>query len=152
MPLDETDLRILSVLQTNARISNQELADRVGITPSPCLRRVRQLELDGVIEGYFALINPRSVGRALQAFVEIKLDHQIKAAVDSFEAEIRKFPEVLECYLMAGDWDYLLRVAVADLEEFRDFHMSRLARIPGISNVKSNIVMKQAKRSAELAL
>lgn|SRR5215472_11650083 len=150
--LDGIDLRILNLLQSNGRISNQDLAAQVGLSPSPCLRRVRHLEKSGVVEKFVALVNPTAVGRGLQAFVEVRLDRQTRASVDKFEAEILKHEEVLECYLMAGDSDYLLRVVVRDLEEFRDFHMNSLAKIPGVGNVKSHISMKQVKYSTALPL
>jgi len=110
------------------------------------------LEKSGVVEKFVALVNPTAVGRGLQAFVEVRLDRQTRASVDKFEAEILKHEEVLECYLMAGDSDYLLRVVVRDLEEFRDFHMNSLAKIPGVGNVKSHISMKQVKYSTALPL
>jgi DNA-binding Lrp family transcriptional regulator len=152
MLLDETDINILKVLQRDARITNQDLAERVGISPSPCLRRVRKLEQDGVIERYVTLVNPKAVGRAQQAFIEVRLEHQNRALTERFEAEVQKLPEVLECYLVAGEWDYMLRVVVTDLDELRNFHMNKLGKVPGISNVKSNICMKQAKFSTELPL
>jgi len=150
--LDEIDLHILDVLQRDGRISNQDLANEVGLSPSPCLRRLRQLESSGVVQKYVALVSPTAVGQGLQAFVEVRLDRQTRASVDKFEAEILKLPQVLECYLMAGDWDYMLRVVVHDLEQFRDFHMNFLAKIPGVGNVKSNISMKQVKYSTALSL
>lgn len=150
--LDEIDLHIIDVLQRDGRISNQDLADKVGLSPSPCLRRLRQLESSGVVQKYVALVSPTAVGQGLQAFVEVRLDRQTRASVDKFEAEILKLPQVLECYLMAGDWDYVLRVVVRDLEEFRDFHMNFLSKIPGVGNVKSNISMKQVKYSTALPL
>src|SRR5215470_5144433 len=107
MNLDEIDLRILKELQKDGRISNQLLAERVGISPSPCLRRVRRLEEDGFIDRYVALVNPASLGRGLHVFVEVKLDRQTRASVDRFEAEVRKYPEVLEAHLLTGDWDYI---------------------------------------------
>lgn len=152
MLLDETDLKILKILQSDARVTNQDLAERVGISPSPCLRRVRKLEQDGVIERYVTLINANAVGRGQQAFIEVRLEHQTRALTERFEAEMQKFPEVLECYLVAGEWDYVLRVVVPDLEELRNFHMNKLGKVPGITNVKSNICMKQAKFSTELPL
>jgi Lrp/AsnC family leucine-responsive transcriptional regulator len=150
--LDEIDLYILEVLQRDGRISNQDLADKVGLSPSPCLRRLRQLESSGVVQKYVALVSPTAVGQGLQAFVEVRLDRQTRASVDKFEAEILKLPQVLECHLMAGDWDYVLRVVVHDLEQFRDFHMNFLSKIPGVGNVKSNISMKQVKYSTALSL
>jgi Lrp/AsnC family leucine-responsive transcriptional regulator len=150
MPLDKIDCHILDVLQRDGRISNQDLADRVGLSPSPCLRRVKLLESSGIIQKYVALVNPIAVGRGLQAIVEVRLDRQTSASVDRFEKEILKYPQVLECYLMAGDWDYVLRVAARDLEEFREFCVNSLAKIAGVGNVKSNISMKQVKYSTAL--
>jgi DNA-binding Lrp family transcriptional regulator len=152
MTLDEIDCRILEVLQRDGRISNQDLADEVGLSPSPCLRRVRQLESKGTVQKYVALVSPAAVGKALHAFVEVRLDRQTRASRDKFEAEVMKLPEVLECHIIAGDWDYLLRVAVRDLDELRDFHMNFLGKIPGIGNVKSNISMKVVKYSTALPL
>jgi len=105
-----------------------------------------------VVQKYVALVSPTAVGHGLQAFVEVRLDRQTRVSVDKFEAEILKLPQVLECYLMAGDWDYLLRVVVRDLEEFRDFQMNFLTKMPGVGNVKSNISMKQVKYSTALPL
>jgi DNA-binding Lrp family transcriptional regulator len=113
---------------------------------------LRQLESSGVVQKYVALVSPTAVGQGLQAFVEVRLDRQTRASVDKFEAEILKLPQVLECHLMAGDWDYVLRVVVHDLEQFRDFHMNFLSKIPGVGNVKSNISMKQVKYSTALSL
>ena len=150
--LDNIDLHILRVLQRNGRISNQDLADKVGLTPSPCLRRVRELESSGIVQKYVALVNPGAVGQSLQAFVEVRLDHQTRASAAKFETEIVKLPQVLECYMIVGDWDYLLRIIVGDLDALRDFHMNRLGKIPGVTNVKSNISMKAVKYSTALPL
>jgi DNA-binding Lrp family transcriptional regulator len=147
MRLDETDCRILEILQSDGRISNQDLADRVGLSPSPCLRRTRILEEAGVVHHYVALLDARAIGLGLQAMVQVRLDHQTVATVNRFEKEILKFPQVLECDLIAGDWDYIIRVAVRDLDELREFSVNALARIPGVANVKSNISMKQVKYS-----
>jgi Lrp/AsnC family leucine-responsive transcriptional regulator len=152
MVFDEIDRRILEILQNNARISNQDLADEVGLSPSPCLRRVRLLETSGVVRNYAALLDPAAVGQALQAIVEVRLEHQTSATVVRFEREILKFPQVLECYLLAGDWDYVLRVVAADLDDFREFCVNSLAKIAGVSNVKSNICMKEVKYSTALPL
>ncbi len=145
MTLDEIDYRILDVLQKDGRISNTDLADQVGLSPSPCLRRTKALEQSGVVQKYVALLDPATVGQALQAIVEVRLDHQTSASVARFEKEILKYPQVLECYLMAGDWDYVLRVTARDLEDFREFCVNSLAKIAGVGNVKSNICMKQVK-------
>jgi len=150
MSLDKIDCHILDVLQRDGRISNQDLADQVGLSPSPCLRRVKLLESSGIIQKYVALVNPIAVGRGLQAIVEVRLDRQTSTSVDRFEKEILEYPQVLECYLMAGDWDYVLRVTARDLEDFREFCVNSLAKIAGVGNVKSNISMKQVKYSTAL--
>ncbi len=152
MEIDETDCRILSILQKDGRISNQDLADRVGLSPSPCLRRTRLLESSGVVQKYVALLNPSAVGRGLQAIVQVRLDHQTSASVDRFEKDILKYPQVLECDLIAGDWDYVLRVAVRDLDEYREFCVYSLPKIVGVANVKSSISMKQVKYSTAFPL
>ncbi len=152
MILDEIDSAILDVLQRDGRISNQELADRVGLTPSPCLRRVKLLESSGIIQRYVALLDTVAAERGLQAIVEVRLDRQTSASVATFEKEILKYPQVMECYLMAGDWDYVLRVVARDLDEFREFCVNSLAKIAGVGNVKSNICMKQVKYSTALPM
>ena len=152
MKIDEIDRKILRVLQSDGRISNQDLAAKVGLSPSPCLRRVKELESCGVIQKYAALVDPGAVGLALQAVVEVRLDRQTSDSVARFEKEILRHPQVLECYLTAGEWDYVLRVAARDLEDFREFCVNRLARISGVGNVKSSISMKQVKYSTVLPL
>jgi DNA-binding Lrp family transcriptional regulator len=135
MQLDAIDLKILAILQSDARISNQDLADRVGLSPSPCLRRVKALESAGVVQRYVALLDPTLIDQSFQAVVEVRLDRQTTDSVSRFEKEILKYPQVLECDLLAGDWDYALR-----------------GRIPGVDNVKSNICMKRVKYSTALPL
>jgi DNA-binding Lrp family transcriptional regulator len=152
MLLDAIDRQILHVLQRDGRITNQDLADQIGLSPSPCLRRTRLLESNGVIQKYVALLDLSAVGQGLQAIVEVRLDRQTSATVARFEKEILKYPQVLECYLIAGDWDYMLRVVASDLDEFREFCVNSLARIPGVANVKSNMSMKQVKYSTEIPL
>jgi DNA-binding Lrp family transcriptional regulator len=152
MEIDSIDNRILSILQTDARISNQDLAERVGLSPSPCLRRVKALEARGIVQRYVALVDPSAVGQGLQAVVQVRLDRQTSDSVARFEKELLKYPQVLECYLIAGDWDYVLRVVARDLDEFREFCVNRLAKIAGVGNLKSNISMKQVKYSTALPL
>ena len=152
MEIDAIDKSILSILQANGRISNQDLADRVGLSPSPCLRRVKALEARGIVQRYVALVDPGAVGQGLQAVVQVRLDRQTVDSVARFEKEILKHPQVLECYLVAGDWDYVLRVVARDLDDFRDFCVNRLAKITGVGNVKSSISMKQVKYSTALPL
>jgi len=152
MELDEIDYKILEVLQKDGRISNQDLADRVGLSPSPCLRRVRALENRGIVRRYVALLDAVAVGCGLRAIVEIRLDRQRNAIAHRFEKEILKHPQVLECYQLAGDWDYALCVAVRDLDAFREFCVNTLSKLAGVGNVNSNITMKQVKYSTAFLL
>lgn len=150
--LDATDRAILQILQEDARIPNNELADRVHLTPAPCLRRVKRLEEAGVIQRYVALLAPAAVQRGLTVFVEVTLDKQTRDVVDAFEPKLMNFPEVLECHLITGDADYLLKVAAADLDDYQAFLMDRLVPVPGIADIKTLISMKQVKRTTTLPL
>src|SRR5467141_3271653 len=114
--LDEIDVRILAELQADAKLTNVALAEKVGLSPSPCLARVRALETDGVIARYVTLLSPRSVGLGVSVFIQITLEKQVTKALDVFETAVQQRPEVMECYLMTGDADYLLRVVVADVQ------------------------------------
>lgn len=140
--LDDIDRKILDVLQTNGRITNQELADIVALSPSPCLRRVRQLEQSGVISNYVALLNPKEVGLGVTAFVRVRLGAQDDIQLARFESIIAGFSEVMECYLMTGDSDYQIRVLVGSLEEFEDFLRQKLTRLPGVSQVTSSFALR----------
>jgi Lrp/AsnC family leucine-responsive transcriptional regulator len=140
--LDLADMRILRELQNDGRITNAELAERVGLSPSPCLRRVRQMEAAGIIRGYVALVEPEAFGLAVTAFVRIRLDQQDDRHLATFEAAIGEFPEVMECYLMTGESDYQLRVLVRSLTDFEDFLRKKLTRIPGISEVTSSFALR----------
>ena len=140
--LDAIDLKILDKLQGNGRITNQELADAIGLSPSPCLRRVRQLEASGVISGYVALVDPDVVGLSVAAFVRVRLDQQDDRHPAAFEAAVSDFPEVMECYLMSGDADYQMRVLVGSLREFEDFLRHRLTRVKGVANVTTSFALR----------
>jgi Lrp/AsnC family transcriptional regulator, leucine-responsive regulatory protein len=140
--LDTIDQKILTLLQANGRITNQELADTVGLSPSPCLRRVRQLEQEGVIANYVALLDPGAVGLGVTAFVRVRLGAQDDIQLARFERAIAEFSEVMECYLMTGDSDYQIRVLVSSLEEFEDFLRQKLTRIPGVSQVTSSFALR----------
>jgi Lrp/AsnC family transcriptional regulator, leucine-responsive regulatory protein len=150
--LDEIDRKILVLLQTDARIANVELADKVGLSPSPCLRRVRELEERGVVRRYVTLLDPAQVGLPVSVFVNVTLDRQIEPALEKFEAAILKRPEVMECYLMTGDFDYLLRVVTADLSAYERFLIDNLTRVPGVSSIRSSFALKQVKYSTALPL
>ena len=140
--LDSTDMRILDQLQADGRITNQDLADKVNLSPSACLRRVRRLEEDGVIDGYVALLNPVAVGRSSNIFIEITLSSQSEAVLDAFEHAIAEIPDVMECYLMAGEADYLVRVAVPSAEDYERIHKSYLSRLPGVARIRSIFAMR----------
>lgn len=143
--LDAIDRRILAVLQENARVSNVELAEASGVSASPCWRRVRALEADGVISRYVTLVDPASVGLPVSVFIQVSLEKQVESALEDFESVIQERPEVMECYLMTGDADYLLRVVVADLEAYERFLMDHLTRIPAVANIRSSFALKQVK-------
>jgi len=143
--LDAIDRRILGRLQDNARLTNVELAEAVGLSPSPCLRRVRALEQTGTIRRYVALLDPAAVGLPVSVFVNVTLERQIESALERFEAAILKRPEVMECYLMTGDADYLLRVVTADLSAYERFLVEHLTRVPGVASIKSSFALKQVK-------
>ncbi len=151
--LDRYDRLILDALQRDARLSNQELADRIGLSPSPCLRRVRRLEEEGLIEAYRALLNARALGLKLMAFIHISMDRHTPERFDQFEARIAQCPEVLECHLITGqDADYLLKVIVDDMDGFQRLLLERITRIEGVSGVHSSFVMKSPLNSTALPL
>ena len=152
LKLDEIDFAVLRHLQEHARISNVELADRVGLSPAPCLRRVQALERAGVIRKYVALVNPHAVSQAVTLFVQISLDLQIGGRLETFETRIMQRPEVLECYLMTGDSDDLLRVVVPDVAAYERFLKEALTRIDGVVGIKSSFALRQVKYSTALPL
>ena len=149
---DKKDLRILEILQEQARISNSDLAQHVGLSPSPCWRRVRALEDAGVIQQYVALVSAKSVGLPINVFATVTLDKQIESALEAFETSVTKRPEVMECYLMTGEFDYLLRVVVPDLEAYEHFLLEHLTRIKGIASIKSSFSLKQVCYKTTLPL
>ncbi|MEC7574780.1 MAG: Lrp/AsnC family transcriptional regulator [Pseudomonadota bacterium] len=143
--LDAIDRRILAVLQENARVSNVELAESVGVSASPCWRRVRELERTGVISRYVTLVDPAALGLPVSVFIQVSLEKQVESALEVFENAILQRPEVMECYLMTGDADYMLRVVVADLEAYERFLMDHLTRVPAVANIRSSFALKQVK-------
>lgn len=152
MGLDLIDRKILSVLQTDGRMTNHELAERVGLSPSPCLRRVRALEQNGAIDRYVALVNPDVAGLSVSAFVRVRLDRQDDRHLATFEDAVRDVPEIMECYLMSGDADYQLRVLVPSLDAFEDFLRSKLTRIAGVSEVTSSFALRPIVYRTEVPL
>ena len=149
---DNTDRRILRVIQEEARVSNSELAERVGLSPSPCWRRVRTLEENGVIERYVTLVNAKAVGLPINVFATVTLEKQAESALELFEKAVTKRPEVMECNLMTGEFDYLLRVVVPDLAAYERFLMDHLTRIKGIASIKSSFSLKQVSYKTALPL
>ena len=133
-------------------MTNQELADAIGLSPSPCLRRTRRLEERGVIDGYVALVDPARMGLGVTAFLRIRLSSQDDASLARFEEAITGFPEVMECYLMTGVADYLVRVVVPDLDAYERFLLDRLTRVPGVTNIRSSFALKQVIYKTELPL
>lgn len=144
MKLDRYDQRILEALQRDGRISNQELADHIGLSPSPCLRRVRALEESGLIAGYRAVLDARRLGLKLIAFISISMDRHTPERFANFDAAVVTWPEVLECSLITGrDADYQLKVVVADMDAYQDLLLNRLTRIEGVTGVHSSFVLRQ---------
>lgn len=140
--LDRFDRAILTHLQQDGRATNQDVADAIGLSPSPCLRRIRRLEAEGVISGYVALLDPATIGRSITAFIRVRLDRQQDSGLAAFEAAIAACPEVMKCYLMTGEADYQVRVLVASMADFEDFMRHRLTTIPGVGQVTSSFALR----------
>ncbi|MGB3222711.1 MAG: Lrp/AsnC family transcriptional regulator [Desulforhopalus sp.] len=150
--MDKLDLKILDRLQNDARITNVSLAESINLSPAPCLRRVRELERLGIIRGYTTLLAPESVGWNVSVFIEIRLEKQIVSYIRVFEERIAKYPEIMECYLMTGTSDYLLRIVAKDLQSLHAFISDKLASIPNIANMRSSIALKQVKYKTALPI
>ena len=150
--LDATDWKILARLQEDARLSNVELARSVNLSPSPCLARVRRLEEAGLISRYVSLLDALALGLTVSVFIQVRLERQVERALETFERAIAERPEVMECYLMTGDADYMLRVMVADVQALERFIVDFLAKIPGVGNLKSSFALKQVKYKTALPL
>jgi len=157
--LDKTDLKILSILQTNGRLTNQEVAEKVNLSPSPCLRRIRNLEESGVIRQYVALLDPDKIGLGLLAYVNVRLEKHSDAPPGGsrspradFAASVENWPEVVACYAMTGEMDYLLRVHVEDMEHFSHFMMETLLKHPAVLDVKSSFALQRIKDTTALPL
>ena len=148
--IDETDARILQALQRQGRLSNADLAERVNLSASACHRRVQRLEADGIIRDYVALLDPRKVGRPTTVFVEITLSGQADEVLDAFERAVARVPEVLECHLMAGSADYLLKVVANDTEDFARIHRRYLATLPGVAQMQSSFALRTVRQTTAL--
>ncbi|WP_172299700.1 winged helix-turn-helix transcriptional regulator [Pseudoruegeria sp. HB172150] len=150
MELDETDRRILTALQKSGRMSNAELSDKVNLSPSACHRRVQRLESEGVIARYVALLDPRKLDRPATIFVEITLSGQTEDALDAFERAVARVPDLLECHLMAGTADYLLKISARDADDFARIHRRHLARLPGVAQMKSSFSLRKVWQTTAL--
>ncbi|MDC1527980.1 Lrp/AsnC family transcriptional regulator [Gammaproteobacteria bacterium] len=153
MQLDRTDKRILRELQSNGRMSNQELAEKVGLSPSPCLRRVKQLEDEGIIKGYVALVDPAKLGLKMMALIQIRMDRHTPERFEEFEKTIREYSQVMECILITGQTaDYQVKVIVEDMEQYQDFLLNRITPLPGVSDVHSSFILRQVVSSTALPI
>jgi DNA-binding Lrp family transcriptional regulator len=150
MKLDRLDRKVLNELQHDGRISNVDLAARVNLSESACLRRVRALEQTGLIERYVALLDQKQVGLSGTVFVHIVLRREEQSELAAFEAAIQDIPEVMECYLMTGEFDYLLRLVVSDMADFERLHNDALTRLPGVSRVNSSVAIRTVRKTTEL--
>lgn len=139
--LDEIDRHLLQILQVEAQLTNVELSDRVGLSPTPCLRRVKRLEEAGLIQGYRAALDRHKLGYPIMAFVQITLNQQVESALDVVEAAVRERPEIINCYLVTGDSDYLLQVVAESLDAYGEFMRNHLTKIPAIRNIKTSFVL-----------
>jgi Lrp/AsnC family leucine-responsive transcriptional regulator len=150
--LDATDRRILTVLQKEGRITNAELSERVNLSPSACHRRTQRLEEEGFIAGYVALLDPRRLGRPTTVYVEITLQGQADELLDAFEREVARIPDILECHLMAGQADYLLKILAQDTEDFARIHRQYLSRLPGVRQMHSSFALRTVVQTTALAV
>jgi DNA-binding Lrp family transcriptional regulator len=152
MKLDNFNRSILTALQKDGRISNVDLAELVNLSESACLRRVRRLEEKGFIERYAALLDQRQAGLSGNVFVHIALHREEQSELAAFEAAVQNLPEVMECYLMTGEFDYLLRVVVSDMADFERVHNESLTRLPGVARVNSSVAIRTVRKTTELPL
>lgn len=150
--LDKTDRKILEILQKDGSLSNLELADMIALSPSPCSRRVKMLEEAGYFKGNVTLLHPDAIGVNVHVFIQVTLGHQVKKHLQHFEETVSAWPEVMECYLMAGDFDYLIRVALPDLIAYQHFLDDKLTQYEGIASIKSSFSLKQVQYKTEMPL
>ena len=150
--MDDIDRKILRLLQRDAHMTAQAIGEAVGLSPSPCLRRIRILEERGVIRGYVALVDQKEVALPVSVFVSVKLERQREEELEAFNAAVTQWPEVVEAYLMTGQQDFLLRVVVADLDAYERFLKTRLTRVDGVSSIQSSFALSQLKHTNVLPL
>jgi DNA-binding Lrp family transcriptional regulator len=152
MQIDSFDRKILTELQRSGKLTNVELASRVGLSPSPCLARVKALEAAGIVKDYVALLDSEKLGGTVSVFIHVTLERQSEQVLDVFQNTVSQLPEVMECYLMSGDADYLLRVVVRDTVALKDFILDKLTRTPGVANIRSSFALKQVKYNTSLPI
>lgn len=152
MHMDETDVKILTELQSDARISMTDLAGRVSLTTTPCARRVQQLQTEGFIQGYVAVLDQAAIGLPVNAFIEVRLRREDQDEVTAFESAVRGYPEVIECWAMSGGYDYLLRVVTKDLDTYRIFLRSRLLNLKCLDHVETSFALERVLERANLPL
>jgi len=150
--LDEIDCSILNTLQQEGRVSIIDLAERVGLSPTPCARRIKRMEDEGIIERYVAVLNPRALGMRLDVFVNVRLRSSTREAIEIFERAVKEMPEVVECYLVTGNYDYLIHIRVADIDDFKGFVRERLSAIASVGETISSIALEQTKHTTAIAL
>lgn len=150
--MDSKDRQIVQALQADGRLTNQDLSEQVNLSPSPCLRRVRLLEEQGVIKGYTALVDQKAWGLPVTVFIRIKLERHGDAAVNAFERTIQEMPQVMDCWLMTGRSDYLLRVIASDLDDYERFVRRELQRVPGIASIDTSFAYGSVKHAQVLPL
>jgi Lrp/AsnC family leucine-responsive transcriptional regulator len=152
MKLDQIDYNILRHLQDDARITNADLAEKVGLSPTPCLRRLRRLEADGVIKGYHAELNREALGMTVTVIILVKLEREDETTLRAFEAAIRKRPEVMECYLVTGKFDYFIRVVIPSLSAYEVFLSETILRMPKVATVESSFTLREVERKTAIPL
>jgi Lrp/AsnC family transcriptional regulator, leucine-responsive regulatory protein len=150
--MDQIDLKILRLLQRDAHMTAEAIGAAVGLSPSPCLRRIRVMEKAGILRGYVALVDEKQVGLPVSVFVSVKLERQREEELDAFEAAVTQWPEVVEAYLMTGQQDFLLRVVVADLDAYERFLKTRLTRVEGVASIQSSFALGQVKHTSVLPI
>lgn len=145
--IDDIDRRILNILQSESRLTNIELSERVGLSPTPCLRRVRRLEESGLIRGYRADVDRRQLGYPIMAFVQVRLNQQVESALEMVESAVRERPEIINCFLVTGDSDYMLQVVAKSLDDYADFMRNHLTQIAAIQNIQTSFVLDNIVRN-----
>ncbi|HRF45783.1 MAG TPA: Lrp/AsnC family transcriptional regulator [Candidatus Competibacteraceae bacterium] len=152
MECDRTDRQILRLLQSDGRMSNTDVAERVHLSPSACLRRIKRLEEEGLIEGYRMLLSQQAIGKPTNVFVEITLKNQNEEMLDAFERAVIQCPDIMECYLMAGDADYVVRVIATDVADYERIHRTYLSRLPGVARLRSSFALRTVCHKTALPL